>query len=302
MARRHPKAAEDDQEMGDAQLTVEDVVEGAELKLRLFMIPAVREAYLIARPDVVIRPDVAERVDGQSGSRIAPGLEMDDCGVCVYCLDKPKNGGPGTKRQKCELKQGTPGSRMAPKPLGSRTAPKPMRRDVPHGALPNVEWDASLIGQRARVLVGEHEWAEAIITASVRESHSKHTCTMVLEDGCVSQRVLPDHRVVLHIEAALDSSVGAAVADGDGPGEDAAEASAACTCPLGHRLVLGTAEGDGVSCDGCGAPIDAADGINMYGCSTCDYDLCAACAEGTGGARRTRGRSTSRSRRRTRRS
>jgi hypothetical protein len=113
----------------------------------------------------------------------------------------------------------------------------------------------------------------------------------VLEDGCVSQRVLPDHRVVLHIEAALDSSVGAAVADGDGPGEDAAEASAACTWPLGHRLVLGTAEGDGVSCDGCGAPIDAADGINMYGCSTCDYDLCAACAEGNGGARRTRVRS-----------
>jgi hypothetical protein len=162
-----------------------------------------------------------------------------------------------------------------------------MRRDVPHGALPNVEWDASLIGQRARVLVGEHEWAEAIITASVRESHSKRTCTLVLEDGCVSQRVLPDHRVVLHIEAALDSSVGAAVADGDGPGEDAAEASAASTCPLGHRLVLGTAEGDGVSCDGCGAPIDAADGINMYGCSACDYDLCAACADGLRGGNET---------------
>ena len=40
-----------------------------------------------------------------SGSRIAPGLEMEDCGVCVFCLDKPKYGGPGTKRQKCELKQ-----------------------------------------------------------------------------------------------------------------------------------------------------------------------------------------------------
>ena len=29
----------------------------------------------------------------------------DDCGTCLNCLDKPKFGGPGTKRQKCELKQ-----------------------------------------------------------------------------------------------------------------------------------------------------------------------------------------------------
>ena len=33
------------------------------------------------------------------------GLEIDDCGRCPFCLDKPKYGGPGTKRQKCELKQ-----------------------------------------------------------------------------------------------------------------------------------------------------------------------------------------------------
>ena len=40
-----------------------------------------------------------------AGAQIAPGLEIDDCGVCPFCLDKPKYGGPGTKRQKCELKQ-----------------------------------------------------------------------------------------------------------------------------------------------------------------------------------------------------
>ena len=40
-----------------------------------------------------------------SGSRFAPGLEIEDCGQCTFCLDKPRYGGPGTKRQKCELKQ-----------------------------------------------------------------------------------------------------------------------------------------------------------------------------------------------------
>ena len=30
---------------------------------------------------------------------------MDDCGECVFCLDKPKFGGPNTKRQKCVHKQ-----------------------------------------------------------------------------------------------------------------------------------------------------------------------------------------------------
>ena len=28
-----------------------------------------------------------------------------DCEECVYCLDKPRFGGPGTKRQKCILKR-----------------------------------------------------------------------------------------------------------------------------------------------------------------------------------------------------
>ena len=42
---------------------------------------------------------------GAGGATIAPGLEIDDCGQCPFCLDKPKYGGPGTKRQKCELKQ-----------------------------------------------------------------------------------------------------------------------------------------------------------------------------------------------------
>lgn len=42
---------------------------------------------------------------GAAGSQLPPGLEIDDCGQCPFCLDKPKYGGAGTKRQKCELKQ-----------------------------------------------------------------------------------------------------------------------------------------------------------------------------------------------------
>ena len=35
----------------------------------------------------------------------APGLDQIDCGQCVYCLDKPRRGGAGTKRQKCLMKR-----------------------------------------------------------------------------------------------------------------------------------------------------------------------------------------------------
>jgi hypothetical protein len=42
---------------------------------------------------------------GASNSQLPPGLDLDDCGQCPFCLDKPKYGGAGTKRQKCELKQ-----------------------------------------------------------------------------------------------------------------------------------------------------------------------------------------------------
>ena len=34
-----------------------------------------------------------------------PGRMPDDCGKCACCLDKPRFGGPGTKRQKCMTKQ-----------------------------------------------------------------------------------------------------------------------------------------------------------------------------------------------------
>ena len=36
---------------------------------------------------------------------VIPGLAVGDCNRCLFCLDKPKNGGAGTKRQKCILKR-----------------------------------------------------------------------------------------------------------------------------------------------------------------------------------------------------
>jgi hypothetical protein len=45
------------------------------------------------------------KAEGRLARSVAPADRMQDCGECVYCLDKPKYGGPGTKRQKCVLKQ-----------------------------------------------------------------------------------------------------------------------------------------------------------------------------------------------------
>ena len=134
---------------------------------------------------------------------------------------------------------------------------QPMRHDTQDDALPIVEWDASLVGQRARVLIDEHEWAEAIIAAHGASGH-----TLVLTDGRSVQCTLPDHRVALQIEAARDAS-------------DGAPAAEAPTCPQGHRLLESDA-GEGVVCDGCGSAISA-DASKAFVCHTCDYDLCEAC-------------------------
>ena len=34
-------------------------------------------------------------------------LQMNDCGACMYCLDKKKYGGPGRKKKCCERRQCT---------------------------------------------------------------------------------------------------------------------------------------------------------------------------------------------------
>ena len=41
------------------------------------------------------------RTGVRTGSRPSANI---DCDECVYCLDKPRLGGPGIKRQKCVLK------------------------------------------------------------------------------------------------------------------------------------------------------------------------------------------------------
>ena len=136
-----------------------------------------------------------------------------------------------------------------------------MRRDVEDDALPIVEWDSSIIGQRTRVLVDEHEWAEAIITAY--SGASGHT--IVLEDGTSMQQPLPDHRVALLIESAHDATDGANVAAAEDVDAAAEAASEAAVVPLGEHADM--------ACDRSGVcPIVG----NRYHLKGDDYDLCQA--------------------------
>lgn len=48
-------------------------------------------------------PNSASRKRGR-GCGKCPGCTRDDCGKCNYCLDKPKFGGPGRKKQKCAVR------------------------------------------------------------------------------------------------------------------------------------------------------------------------------------------------------
>ena len=164
---------------------------------------------------------------------------------------------------------------------------RPIRRDIDDAPL--VEWNASIVGQRARVLVGEHKWAEAVITAyaSNGAGGSARVHTLALETGQTIQQALPDHKVVLLTEAALDVTDGASLGVGK-TAADEADGAAMTTakepvpsgaCPAGHGLERCTAE-DGIHCDGCGTAIG---GSKTFVCRTCDYDLCAACAATTGG-------------------
>ena len=141
-----------------------------------------------------------------------------------------------------------------------------MRHDTHDEALPIIEWDASIVGQRAFVLVDEHKWMEAIIAAHGPNGHK-----LVLVDGRSVQRTLPDHRVALQIEAALDTTDHAAGAEGEVAEEHIP------TCPEGHTLSPSDTTEGSVYCDGCGSEINA-DVPKAFVCHTCDYDLCHPCA------------------------
>ena len=63
----------------------------------------------VPKPTAVFSPEVAggkaalpkRRGRGCGG---CPGCLRDDCGVCNYCKDKTKFGGPGRKKQRCALR------------------------------------------------------------------------------------------------------------------------------------------------------------------------------------------------------
>ena len=69
----------------------------------MLQLPDSRDAAAVGQPgDFVVK--LALTVCS-GGHQAAPGLNVADCGVCVFCLDKPKFGGPGTKKKPCKLKQ-----------------------------------------------------------------------------------------------------------------------------------------------------------------------------------------------------
>jgi hypothetical protein len=49
------------------------------------------------------KPDTEQRRRGR-GCGQCEGCLREDCGTCTFCRDKPKFGGPGTKKQKCALR------------------------------------------------------------------------------------------------------------------------------------------------------------------------------------------------------
>ena len=140
-----------------------------------------------------------------------------------------------------------------------------MRLDIERDTLPAIEWSAALIGQRARVLVGEHKWVEAIVTEFAASMH-----TLLLADGKTTQHALPDHRVALQLETAHEAV--------EGEGGAAAEGK----CPAGHTLGQQVGAEKGVHCDGCGIALGRM-GTTFF-CRKCDYDLCAACSGSSGGS------------------
>ena len=95
----------DDVDDDEAEEGMEQIVDPALTKLGTFIPPrAPGSALAVERTSEGVHVRLTLSV-GAAGSMLPPGLEIADCGVCTFCRDKPKYGGGGTKRQKCELKQ-----------------------------------------------------------------------------------------------------------------------------------------------------------------------------------------------------
>lgn len=68
-------------------------------------------------PPPISTPQDPKLVKRGRGCGKCEGCIKPDCGVCTFCKDKPKFGGPGKKKQRCEKRtctnfQHTPGSRQ----------------------------------------------------------------------------------------------------------------------------------------------------------------------------------------------
>lgn len=106
----------------------------------------------------------------------------------------------------------------------SRTA-RALRLDVPNSPL--IEWDAQLLGQRTRCLIGDGVWVDGMIAGTGEEARS---FVLRLADGTTAERVLPDHRVVLLADGddlcALEEAPDGTDGHGGGTGAAVAEQGA----------------------------------------------------------------------------
>ena len=75
-------------------------VKPSEHMLQMLPLPKPREV-AHAPGEFVVRLTLTVSASGGA----PPGESLNDCGKCQFCADKPKFGGPGTKRQKCIMKR-----------------------------------------------------------------------------------------------------------------------------------------------------------------------------------------------------
>ena len=58
--------------------------------------------------DFIVNEDIVETENildtSDHNLNIINHAPVEDCGICRYCLDKPKNGGKGKLKKRCELK------------------------------------------------------------------------------------------------------------------------------------------------------------------------------------------------------
>ena len=192
-------------------------------------------------------------VDGGSPS-LPAAPEGDDASRALE--EEPEANEPLSNTLRCwlddEMEEAFLLRELPPATAGGRgRAAKPMRLDVGEEdtVLPLVDWDDAIVGQRAMMLTAEHEWSEAVISGTWRVAGGRLTHTLRLADGGGDvQQVLPDHRIILHVEVQKDNAEAPAAT-----AETAATAATAASATAG--------EATATTASAAGATAAALDGV-----------------------------------------